>query len=445
MNELLPLLEKISSASGIMPSRRKILRSGSIRREASSVLYWMQASQRAETNHALEDAINAADILKKPLTVLFCLYNAYPEAQKSHYDFMLEGLSETASTLSRRGINFILEKGNPSEIIPAKQDYALIFTDCGYTKIQKCWRETISKNLTVPMIQLESDIIVPVEEASGKEEFAARTLRPKIHRKLEEYLIPLKEKNPQIKSSADHKLPELKAGLQFRGGAKNAMERLKLFIQAKLKSYQDDRNHPELDGTSQLSPYLHFGQISPLTVALEIRKNPSESAEAFLEELTVRRELAINFVHYNKNYDSYSSLPDWALKTLEKHSGDKRQWIYTREEFEVAGTHDDAWNSAQVQMMRDGWMSSYMRMYWGKKILEWSRTPEEAFETALYLNNKYELDGRDPNGYAGVAWCFGKHDRPWGEREIFGTVRFMSYNGLKGKFDLQAYIEKNKS
>jgi deoxyribodipyrimidine photo-lyase len=190
-----------------------------------------------------------------------------------------------------------------------------------------------------------------------------------------------------------------------------------------------------------MSPYLHFGQISPLYIALKVSKTRSLGAEAFFEELIIRRELSMNFVFYNEKYDSFKSIPDWAKKTLRAHQKDRRPYLYSPKELENAGTHDPYWNAAQKEMVITGKMHGYMRMYWGKKILEWSKTPEEAFKVALYLNNKYELDGRDPNGFIGVAWCFGKHDRPWGERAIFGNVRYMNDKGLKRKFDADKYVK----
>jgi deoxyribodipyrimidine photo-lyase len=200
------------------------------------------------------------------------------------------------------------------------------------------------------------------------------------------------------------------------------------------------RNDPTLDYLSHLSPYLHFGQISPLYIALKVIDTDSRGKEAFLEELIVRRELSMNFVFYNEKYDSFEAVPEWAKKTLKAHQKNKRQYTYSLEELETAQTHDAYWNAAQREMVGRGKMHGYMRMYWGKKIIEWSKTPEKAFQIALYLNNKYELDGRDPNGFTGVAWCFGKHDRPWGERPIFGNVRYMNDKGLKRKFDADRYV-----
>ncbi len=206
--------------------------------------------------------------------------------------------------------------------------------------------------------------------------------------------------------------------------------------------YEELKNDPTKECVSNMSPFLHFGQISPLHIALRVSETDSPGKDAYLEELIVRRELSVNFVFYNKNYDAFEGLPEWAKKTLKEHEKDPREYVYTLEELENAETHDPYWNAAQREMTLRGKMHGYMRMYWGKKIIEWSRTPENAFKTAVYLNNKYELDGRGPNGFTGVAWCFGKHDRPWKERPIFGKIRYMNANGLKRKFDADGYVAK---
>jgi deoxyribodipyrimidine photo-lyase len=226
----------------------------------------------------------------------------------------------------------------------------------------------------------------------------------------------------------------------FQGGIKEALRHLEIFLDEKLDRFPELRNNPTLDYLSHMSPYLHFGQISPLYIALKVKQTKSPGIEAFLEELIIRRELSMNFVFYNDRYDSFDGLPEWARKTLRSHQKDKRQYLYRLEELEQANTHDPYWNAAQKEMVVKGKMHGYMRMYWGKKIIEWSKAPEEGFHAALYLNNKYELDGRDPNGFTGVAWCFGKHDRPWGERPIFGNVRYMNDKGLKRKFDADDYV-----
>jgi len=231
----------------------------------------------------------------------------------------------------------------------------------------------------------------------------------------------------------------------FRGGAREAERRLRAFIANKLDEYHLRRNEPAAGIQSDMSPYLHFGQVSPVAIALKIRRcgAPQEAKDAYLEELIVQRELSINFVTFNSKYDSYGhAIPPWARATLSYHSRDKRQPAYSLAQLEAGDTDDPYWNAAQREMILTGKMHNYMRMYWGKKILQWHRRPAEAFRAALHLNNKYELDGRDPNSYAGVAWCFGKHDRPWAEREIFGKVRYMNAAGLERKFDMDAYLRK---
>jgi deoxyribodipyrimidine photo-lyase len=309
---------------------------------------------------------------------------------------------------------------------------------------------------------VESDVIVPVSVASDREAYSAAILRPKIKKQLKRYLVPLKETAVKKDSLGfrfnsldvqnvegllgDLSLDESVSPVDtFRGGREDATRLLDVFIKDKLKYYNDLRNDPAADYGSQLSPYLHFGQISPLEIALKVDRARGKARgvkEAFLEELIVRRELSMNFVHYNAHYDSYQALPDWAKKTLKAHEKDKREYVYSLKAWEEARTHDPYWNAAQREMVITGKMHNYMRMYWGKKILEWSKTPGEAYRTALYLNNRYELDGRDPNGFAGVAWCFGKHDRAWAERSIFGKVRYMNAAGLRRKFDIEKYVHR---
>jgi deoxyribodipyrimidine photo-lyase len=228
------------------------------------------------------------------------------------------------------------------------------------------------------------------------------------------------------------------------GGTDEGLKRLRRFVKHQLPEYPKTRNNPELDGTSHLSPYLHFGHLGPHTVALAVKaaQAPLAAKEAFLEQLIVRRELAVNFVRFNPDYDNFECAEPWAHKTLAQHARDERK-VYTERELEEARTHDPLWNAAQQQMVVTGWMHNYMRMYWAKKILEWSRTPAEAFRSAVYLNDKYEIDGRDPNGYAGIAWAIvGKHDRPWFEQPIFGRIRYMSLAGASKKFDTRRYIEQ---
>jgi deoxyribodipyrimidine photo-lyase len=445
----------------IQKERIKTLNKKEVKKGAY-VLYWMQASQRAEYNHALEFGILKANELRQPLIVFFGITDTFPEANERHYTFMLEGLKEVKHSLKKRGIQMvILHKSPEVGAVQLAKKASLTVADRGYLRIQRQWRNDVANQIDCRLIQVESDVIVPVEETSPKEEYAAATIRAKIHKKLNHFLAPLKQTDPIIDSlsldfdffdienigKAISKLRidrSVKKVNSFHGGMKEALKHLEVFLEGKLDRFPELRNDPTFDYLSHMSPYLHFGQISPLFIVLQVKKTKSPGIEAFLEELIVRRELSMNFVFYNENYDSYQAIPEWAKRSLKSHQRDKRHYLYSIEELEQARTHDLYWNAAQKEMVVKGKMHGYMRMYWGKKIIEWSKTPEEAFRVALYLNNKYELDGRDPNGFTGVAWCFGKHDRPWGERSIFGNVRYMNDKGLKRKFNADKYLEMMK-
>jgi deoxyribodipyrimidine photo-lyase len=428
------------------------------------VLYWMQASQRAEYNHALEYAVRQANEQKLPVTTLFVLTDAFPEANLRHYTFMLEGLKELKGRLEERGISLLILRGSPDqEVIKVSRQASMVVTDCGYLRIQKEWRKEVAEKAPCPVEQVETDVVVPVEQAFPKEAYSAAVLRPKINSQLRKYLVPLSETPvkhtlqkldfpgldlkkpiPAILSflSIDRNVQPVS---HFRGGTSEAKRLLGDFIAQKLKNYGELRSDPSLDCVSHMSPYLHFGQISPLYIASQVQEAGRISAktrEAYLEELIVRRELAMNFAQYSPGYDSFRAIPEWAKRTLKAHQRDEREYIYSQDELEEGRTHDPYWNAAQREMVITGKMHNYMRMYWGKKILEWCADPEEAFRIAVYLNNKYELDGRDPNSFTGVAWCFGKHDRPWGERKIFGQVRYMNDAGLRRKFKIDDYVKK---
>jgi deoxyribodipyrimidine photo-lyase len=427
------------------------------------ILYWMQQSQRASFNPALEHAIGEANAERLPVVVGFGLMDDYPEANRRHYAFMLQGLQEVERTLGERRIAFLIRRGRPSDVaIGLARRAALLVCDRGYLRHQKRWRETVAREVRCRVVQVEADVVVPVGVASGGQESAARTLRPKLHRVWQAYLGELDEtavergaENLDLRSEVD--LSNVDAALdrlklddgvtpvrRFRGGTSAARQRLASFLEDRFQGYTGGRREPGAFQCSLLSPYLHFGQISPVEVALRVRDSESGSDEdrrSYLEELIVRRELAANFVNYNDDYDRYSCLPGWARATLEQHRSNERPALYGREQLETARTGDRYWNAAMREMVHTGFMHNTMRMYWAKKILEWSKTPEEAFATALHLNNKYFLDGRDPNSYANVAWTFGLHDRPWPERPVFGTVRYMNAGGLERKFDMPAYLD----
>jgi deoxyribodipyrimidine photo-lyase len=427
------------------------------------VLYWMQQSQRAGANHALEYAVREAERLKVPVVAVFGITRRFPDAQRRHYAFMLDGLRETAAALREKGIPLVVRDAPPPDAaLGLADDAALIVTDVGYLRVQRSWRRKVASRSRARLVAVESDVVVPVRTASDKEEYAARTIRPRIHRELERFLVPLEETTPS-RGAAGMELGSVRLddvdGLmdelslpgraervsRFQGGRARALERMNSFIHHGLRGYNENRSDPGGEQISHLSPYLHFGQIAPLEIALAVesaRGTARKDKDAFLEELIVRRELSMNFCFYNESYDTLDCLPDWAIGTLEAHADDERPAVYSEREFERAETHDAYWNAAQREMVATGKMHSYMRMYWGKKIIEWTRSPREAFDIALALNNRYELDGRDPNSFAGVAWCFGKHDRPWKERDVFGQVRWMSAAGLERKFDMASYLER---
>ena len=428
------------------------------------VIYWMQSSQRTAYNHALELAADYANSLGKPLIVYFGLTEKFPEANRRHMRFMIEGLLEVKENLNQRGIRFMVMNCSPETgLLKLSKDAALIVVDRGYLRIEKAWRSIVAKEAACKVIQVESNVLVPVETTSMKEEYSAATIRRKIEKIMEEFALPLTERilgypSTSLEIQEDEiDFDDIRQILQrlkltdevsevsgFIGGAKKANEHVEDFLEHKFRDYATYRNEPSLDFTSNLSPYLHFGQITPLEIYRRLPEGFGENKRVFIDELIVRRELAINFVEYNEHYDSYEAISSFAKATLEKHRDDPRPWIYTLEQLEKGLTHDLYWNAAEMEMVTTGKMNGYMRMYWGKKIIEWTETPERAYEIALYLNNKYNIDGRDPNGFAGVAWCFGKHDRPWKEREVFGSVRYMNDKGLKRKFDMEAYVDKVK-
>jgi len=443
----------------IHPERIRFLNDRPVRR-GGYVLYWMQASQREHYNHALEYAVGEANRLKLPVVVYFGLTDRFPEANARHYTFMLEGLRKTGESLRKRGLRLVVRRISPEEgAVALSAEASLAVVDRGYLRIQRQWRTRAAERMRCPLIQVESDVVVPVESASPREEYSAATLRPKIHRRLNEFLTPLRRQAVRHPSTdldlgsidaddIDAAVSRLKIDHQVApsrhhaGGTGRARRRFERFISGHLDHFADRRNDPSVDRLSGMSPYLHFGQISPLYLALQVSRTSSPGKEAFLEELIVRRELSMNFVLYNRDYDRYQGLPGWARKTLQAHRQDPRPALYSPSALEAAETHDPYWNAAQKEMLLTGKMHGYMRMYWGKKILEWSRSPRRAFQTVLYLNNTYELDGRDPNGFAGVAWCFGKHDRPWGERAVFGNIRYMNDRGLRRKFDIDGYVRR---
>ncbi len=433
--------------------------------DGKAVVYRMRRAQRAFDNPALEAAIEAANLLEKPVVVFFGLLARHPQASLRTYRFMLEGLCDTAERLSRRRIGFVMRiclgaSSGPefarfcSEIRPA----LIVEDEEPIRRSRECPR---LNGLAVPLWTVDADVIVP-SALLGKEHYGARTIRPRIREKLASFLrpvgnrevsVPFREPRGIEKTVPDlsllKSLPIDRSVAQapdFRGGTTEGLRALRSFVRERLSAYDGARNHPEIDGTSRLSPYLHFGHLGPHTVALAVRAAdaPCASRDTFIEQLIVRRELAVNFVRFNPRYRSPECAEPWARRTLAEHARDPRQYRYTERRLEQAETHDELWNAAERQMVESGWMHNYMRMYWAKKILEWTPSPREAFDIAIRLNDRYELDGRDPNGYAGIAWAIcGKHDRAWGpERAVFGKIRYMSHDSTRRKLDSRSYVEQ---
>lgn len=428
--------------------------------QGGPVLYWLSRDQRAQDNWALLHAQQLALDHQAPLAVVFNLVPRFLQAAYRQYDFLLRGLKETAARLEQHNIPFFLLQGDPAETIPAflKNCRAgALVADFDPLRLKRQWKSQVMERLQIPLVEVDTHNIVPCWVASPKLEFAAYTLRPKIQRllpdfltdlpPLQNHLFPWTDPRPSIDWSqvlagitADPNVPPV---TWCQPGEAEARERLQTFIRRGLRQYDSDRNDPTLSGQSDLSPYLHFGHISAQRVAWEVQQTdaPQAAKQAFLEELIVRRELSDNFCYYNPDYDTFGGFPEWAQKTLNQHRADPRDYVYSLMAFESGQTHDALWNAAQREMVLRGKMHGYLRMYWAKKILEWTPSPEEALRIAIYLNDRYELDGRDPNGYVGVAWSLGGvHDRAWGERPVFGKIRYMSLSGCRRKFKVDQYI-----
>jgi deoxyribodipyrimidine photo-lyase len=447
----------------IADPRVTVRRAGTPAPEGAVVVYWMQRAQRAVDNPALETAIATANALGKPVLVYFALLADAPGANLRHYHFMVEGLRDVAEDLERRRIAFVLRRAPDHDFLRLCDDVrpALVVGDENPLRGAERTRARLAGTLRVPFWTVDADVIVPARVLQ-REHYAARTIRPRIRAQLPTFLRPVRRHMPRHVWRPVRTVRSVAPGVDvladlaidrsvspvtsFRGGSGAARRALRRFLAERLQGYAERRNRPEHDATSQLSPYLHFGHIGPHTLALAVREAdaPRADREAFLEELVVRRELAVNFVRYNANYDRLEGAEPWGRRTLAAHRSDARAHRYTPRQMEHAETHDALWNAAQQQMLCSGWMHGYLRMYWAKKILEWSESPEAAHEVAVAMNDRYELDGRDPSGYAGVAWAIaGKHDRAWGpERPVYGTVRYMSQASTSRKFDSRAYVRR---
>ncbi|MEA4858410.1 MAG: deoxyribodipyrimidine photo-lyase [Solidesulfovibrio sp.] len=428
------------------------------------VVYWMHRDQRAADNWALLAAADLAKASGAPLLVAFALAPTFPGATRRAYAFLLAGLAETEGDLRAAGIPLALLTGDPAATVPAflrGLGAGTCVTDFDPMPVMAGWRQAVAAGFDGALLEVDAHNVVPCRIASDKREYAAATLRPKIHRRLAEFLEPFPELPtfPEANLAGFAPVDWAAAGATVAAdpgvgpvagivpGPAAGKKALADFLATRLAAYAEGRGDPNAGATSGLSPYFHFGQLAPQRAALDAldaRKGAPAGADAFLEELVVRRELADNFRHHTPpEADLYDALPAWARKTLAAHAGDERPHLYDRETFEAAGTHSRLWNAAQRQLTRTGRLHGYMRMYWAKKILEWSATPRQALDTALFLNDRYALDGRDPNGIVGVLWSVGGlHDRPWATRPVFGQVRYMNERGCRRKFDANAYVNR---
>lgn len=461
----------IASSSQIEPERISTLVDDEPADDGRYVLYWMQAAQRAEHNPALEYAVQRANHHGVPLVVAVIVVPDYPEASARHFAFMLDGLGHCLHAVDRRGVRVCLRVGDPGEIVGALANAASeVVLDRGYLRHQREWYDDLADRIDRRVTQIETEVVVPTAVASDHLETGARTIRPKINDRRNDFLVELTTTALDVRTTpqgttSHFSLDELadddavatvidRLGIapepgpvtDWSPGTSGARATLAAFIEAVASGdgYDAMRNrYTNSTGTSHLSPYLHFGQISPVHVANEVIARLGDEAEPFLEELIVRRELAVNFVQHCDDYDAYAGLPDWARTSLDEHRHDEREHVYTAAELEAAETHDDVWNAIMREIRESGWVHNQLRMYWGKQIVNWTDTPEHAFRTLLDINNRWFLDGRDPNSYTNVAWCFGRHDQGFKEREVSGKLRPFTTAALKRKDDLAGWIDEH--
>jgi len=439
------------------------------RKNGRCVVYWMQRAMRIVDNPALDAAIEAANVLDVPVVAFFSVIPNYPNANLRHYHFLARGLIDVAADAAERGVSFVVRRhpDNSIEAFLEEVEAALLIGDENPCREPERWRAVLARRLKIPFWTVDADVVVP-SRVFGRSYALLHHFRPHLKAELPKYLKAAPPIDPVRRWKPWKLLPafsldaEITAGFSkldrsvkpvdtFTGGTHAALKRLKEFVRDDLAGYETKRNHPDLSGTSRLSPYLHFGHIGPLTIALAVEDAvrqglvPGAAGDKFLDELIGWRELAVLFVRHEPNYDNWECAAPWARKTLVEHAADPRG-RYSFEQIEHGETEDELWNAAERQMVDSGWMHNVMRMYWAKKILEWAPDPARAFEWAVMLNDRYELDGRDPNGYAGIAWSIvGRHDRPWFNRPVYGLVRPMSGVSLRKKFDADAYIRQHKA
>lgn len=453
------------STATVEPERVRTLNDADVDPDGRYVMYWMQAAQRAEQNPALEHAIQRANAHDVPIVVCAIVIPDYPDASHRQFAFMLGGLGHALRAVRRRGARVTLRVGDPVEIVTELSSGAVeVVADRGYLRHQLDWYDRLSSALAVKLTQVEGEVVVPIDVVSDTAEYAARTIRPKINDERDRFLVdlattPIADRTTPQGTTSDIDLDRLDdsasidrlisdLGLangpqpvdSFTPGTAAARSALDALLN-RIGAYDESRNRfTDPDSSSRLSPYLHFGQISPVAIARAAAERAGSGVDDFLDELVVRRELAINFVARTPDYDSYTALPDWARSSLDEHRDDARDHVYTATELEHGDTHDDVWNAVMHTIRSTGWVHNQLRMYWGKQIVRWTNTPEHAHRTLLDLNNRYFLDGRDPNSFANVGWCFGLHDQGFQERSVSGKLRPFTTAALERKDDLKAWV-----
>ncbi|XP_060517253.1 deoxyribodipyrimidine photo-lyase-like [Cylas formicarius] len=447
---------------------RVISKKNNLANVGKGILYWMKRDCRVEDNWAMCYSQQLALKNKLPLFVCFTIFEQhYLCPTKRQQRFLLTGLEQLAENLKGLDINFYLLNVSPKSLakIVNKNKLGAVICDLNTLRTPREWEKDFMDNLDcdIPFVQVDAHNVVPLWKSSDKQEIMARTIRPKITKVLSEFLtgFPKISKHPYkgtlnvpSEYSVDFKdapasiktVWDVDEVIDVKAGCDEALDTLHSFLCDRLQNYGIKSNDPTADATSNLSFWIHFGHISAQRIALEVKSLESlykDQVDKYLEELIVRKELADNFCFYNDNYDRVKGAAKWAQETLSHHKKDKRLYVYNRDQLEKGLTHDSIWNAAQQQLLREGKVHGYMRMYWCKKILEWTTSPEQALEFAIWLNDTFALDGTDSNGYVGVMWSIcGVHDQGWKEREVFGKIRYMVDYSLRKKFDMDVYCAR---
>ncbi len=425
------------------------------------VIYWMDRDQRVDDNWALEYARQVADERDVPLCVVFCLVPEYLGATIRQNGFMIRGLPELEHRLRALGIGFQLHLGLPEIFLPQflhRVHAGLLVTDFDPLSIKRAWRKRVYVQDGLPFHEVDAHNIVPCWRVGARKISSFQMFRAKIAPLLDEFLTAIPPSvspgrswegdgtvnwtEVMSKLRTDRSVKEVERIVPGERAAKYALDH---FCQHRLGTYPEDSMNPLVGGQSDLSPYLHFGQLAAQRAALEVKGSAAseEAKTVYLDQLVVKKELADNFCLHTPEYDTFGAFPKWARDSIDRHRSDPREHLYTREQFENAGTHDPLWNAAQTELLKIGKIHGSLRAYWAEKMLEWTASPEEALCIAIYLNDQYGLDGRDPSGYSGIAMVLGGlYGRPWRPKEVLGKIRARTYTEERMSYDIHAYQEK---